>query len=256
MGIVNVTPDSFYAEQRTEHAADAIARGRRLFEAGADIVDIGGESTRPGAEPVTAAEELTRVLPVLEALAPLGPISIDTTKEAVARAAVAAGAVLVNDVSGTLGPLCGELKVGWVAMHAQGDPKTMQDAPYYDDVVAEVGDWLAARAHEAHSWGIEDLWLDPGIGFGKTALHNWTLLRHGDDLSTRAHELGARYLVGTSRKRFLGLLHGDVPAEQRLDASLATAVAAFEAGADMIRVHDVAPTREAARIVDEEMVIA
>ncbi len=256
MGIVNVTPDSFYAEQRTELAADAITRGRLLFEAGADVVDVGGESTRPGAEPVDAAAELARVLPVVEALAPLGQVSIDTTKEAVARACVAAGAVLINDVSGTLGPLCAELGVGWVAMHAKGAPKTMQDAPSYTDVVAEVGDWLVARATEAAAWGIEDLWLDPGIGFGKTAEHNWSLLRHGDELSARAHDHGARYLVGTSRKRFLGLLFGDVPAEERLDASLATAMAAFEAGADMVRVHDVAPTREAARILNEEMVIA
>ena len=256
MGIVNVTPDSFYAEQRTELAEAAIERGRLLFAAGADIVDIGGESTRPGSDPVSQDIEIARVLPVIEALSPLGPVSIDTTKEAVARAAVAAGAVLVNDVSGTLGPLCAELGCGWVAMHAKGSPKTMQDAPHYEDVVAEVGEWLEARAKEAAALGITDVWLDPGIGFGKTAEHNWALLRHGDELAERAHRRGARYLVGTSRKRFLGLLNGDAPAEKRLDASLATAVAAWETGADMVRVHDVTPTREAARIMSEEMVIA
>ena len=256
MGIVNVTPDSFFAEQRTEDAAAAIERGRLLFDAGADVVDVGGESTRPGADPVTAEVELGRVLSVIEALSALGPVSIDTTKESVARAAVAAGAVLVNDVSGTLGVLCAELGCGWVAMHAKGTPKNMQDAPEYVDVVAEVGERFEARAKEAAELGITELWLDPGIGFGKTAEHNWTLLRHGDELAARAHQLGARYLVGTSRKRFLGLLSGDSPAEERLDASLATAVAAWEAGADMVRVHDVEPTREAARIMSEEMVIA
>jgi dihydropteroate synthase len=256
MGIVNVTPDSFYAGARTETVEAAIERGRRLFAEGADVVDVGGESTRPGATPVDLEVELARVVPVVEALASLGPVSVDTTKAEVARAAAAAGAVLVNDVAGVLGPLCAELGLGWVAMHAQGAPATMQDDPRYDDVVAEVGDWLEARAQEARALGIEELWLDPGIGFGKSAAHNWTLLRHGDELAARAHDLGARYLVGTSRKRFLGLLAGDVPAEERLDASLATAVAAWEAGADTVRVHDVALTRQAARILDEEMVIA
>ena len=188
MGIVNVTPDSFFAEARTEAVEAAVERGRRLFADGAAFVDVGGESTRPGATPVAELEELRRVIPVVEALAEHGPVSIDTTKEEVARAAVAAGARLVNDVAGTMGPVAADLGVGWAVMHAKGEPRSMQDDPRYDDVVAEVADWLGRRAEEAAELGIEELWLDPGIGFGKTFEHNWSLLRHGD----RFAELVAR----------------------------------------------------------------
>jgi dihydropteroate synthase len=255
MGIVNVTPDSFFAVARTESAAAAIERGLTLFEEGAGIVDVGGESTRPGATPVPEAAELARVIPVVEALAARGPVSIDTTKPAVASACVDAGATLINDVSGTLGPLAAELGVGWVAMHAKGTPATMQDDPRYDDVVGEVAAWLEARAHEAIALGVRELWLDPGIGFGKTSTHNWSLLKRTDELSVLATSLGARLVVGTSRKRFLGLLGGqERPAEQRLDASLATAMAAMVAGAHMVRVHDVAATIQAARILTEELI--
>ncbi len=252
MGIVNVTPDSFFAEMRTADAASAVERGRMLFDQGASIVDVGGESTRPGATPVDEATELERVVEVVSALSAAGPVSIDTTKPAVARAAALAGAVMLNDVSGSLASLAGELGLSWVAMHAKGTPQTMQVDPHYDDVVAEVSSWLRSRADEARAAGVEDLWLDPGIGFGKTAAHNWSLLHHLDELVALAASLGARLVVGTSRKRFLGLVGGraePVPASERLDASLATAVAAMVAGASMVRVHDVAETVDAARLL-------
>jgi len=255
MGIVNVTPDSFFALQRTESVESSIERGRALFAQGAAIVDVGGESTRPGATPVSEADELARVLPVVEALASLGPLSIDTTKPAVAIAAVRAGAVLINDVGGSLAPVAADLGVGWVAMHAKGSPRTMQEDPRYDDVVAEVARWLEGKVIEAQRLGVREVWIDPGIGFGKTAAHNWSLLRHTDEFAALAADLGARLLVGTSRKRFLGLLGGEErPAEERLDASLATAVVAIEGGAQLVRVHDVAATVEAVRICTEELI--
>jgi dihydropteroate synthase len=228
MGIVNVTPDSFFATARTQEADAAIERGHLLFEQGADIVDVGGESTRPGATPVDEATELARVLPVVRALSTLGRVSIDTTKRTVAEACVDAGATLVNDVSGTLARCAGDAGVGWVAMHAQGTPQTMQENPYYDDVVAEVAAW-----------------------FGKTAEHNWTLLRHCDELFVCAENLGAKLLVGTSRKGFLGDASGGSDVDDRLPASLATALVAMETGAGMVRVHDVKESVQAARVMFE-----
>jgi dihydropteroate synthase len=252
MGIVNVTPDSFFAEMRTADGPSAIERGRALLDEGAAIVDVGGESTRPGATPVDDATELDRVIDVIAALSELGPVSVDTTKPTVARAAASAGAVMLNDVSGSLAELAGELGLSWVAMHAQGTPKTMQLDPRYDDVVDEVSTWLTERATAARAAGVDDLWLDPGIGFGKSAKHNWSLLRHLDDLAALASSLDARLMVGTSRKRFLGLVGGrDVPAAERLDASLATAMVAMAAGASMVRVHDVADTVDAARLLTQ-----
>lgn len=255
MGIVNVTPDSFFPGARTEDVDQAIARGMALFDEGAGIVDVGGESTRPGAEPVSEAVELDRVVPVVEALAKIGRVSIDTTKNVVARECVAVGASLINDVSGSLGQVAGELGVGWVAMHAKGTPKDMQLDPTYDDVVAEVSAWLLDKVNVAHSHGIQELWLDPGIGFGKTEAHNWSILRHCDEFAALAHEHGARLVIGTSRKRFLGNV-GQGPfleVDDRLAPSLATAITALEAGADMVRVHDVLATVQASRILYEEM---
>ncbi len=251
MGIVNVTPDSFFATARTQEADAAIERGQLLFEQGADIVDVGGESTRPGATPVDEATELARVLPVVRALSTLGRVSIDTTKRTVAEASVEAGATLVNDVSGTLARCAGEAGVGWVAMHAQGTPQTMQENPYYDDVVAEVEAWFQVKAEEAHGAGVNEIWLDPGIGFGKTAEHNWTLLRHCDELAVCAENLGATLLVGTSRKGFLGDASGGSDVDDRLPASLATALVAMETGAGMVRVHDVKESVQAARVMFE-----
>jgi len=241
MGVVNVTPDSFYEQVRTPDHAAAVARGLELFAAGADVVDVGGESTRPGAEDVDEARELERVLPVIAALSVHGPVSIDTRKERVARAAVAAGASMVNDVSGTLPEVAGDLGVGYVAMHAQGTPQTMQQNPRYENVVREVFEFLAGLATRASAAGVQGLWLDPGIGFGKTAEHNWSLLAHLDELVAMAYDLGAGVLVGTSRKRFLDTAGTTVVGpNDRFEGSLATATWALSQGVSIVRVHDVA----------------
>jgi dihydropteroate synthase len=235
MGVLNVTPDSFSDGGRWLDPGAAVAHGLRMVSEGADVVDVGGESTRPGAEPVPADEELRRVLPVVEALAPHVRVSIDTRKPEVAEAAIAAGATLVNDVSASLAPVAAAGGAGWVAMHMQGDPRTMQVAPAYDDVVAEVRHFLVARAEAA---GVEEVWIDPGIGFGKTLEHNLALLRHLDELVAT----GWPVVVGTSRKGFLGRLTGGAPADDRVEAWVATAAWSMARGAAMVRVHDVAPT--------------
>jgi dihydropteroate synthase len=260
MGILNVTPDSFSDGGRFLDVDAAVAHGRHLIDEGADVLDIGGESTRPGAVAVSADLELARVLPVIEALAPLGVrLSIDTTKPAVARAAVAAGATLINDVSAGLEGLAAELRVGWIAMHRRGDPATMQLDPHYDDVVAEVCQELAAAAARGRAAGVTEIWLDPGLGFGKTASHNMALLAHLD----RVVALGHPVCVGASRKRFLGesLARSDgarpgpdgriepVAADDRREGSLAAATMAMAQGAAMVRVHDVRMTVHAARVV-------
>ena len=243
LGIVNVTPDSFFPQSRTAIPLDAVARGRSFFELGCDAVDVGGESTRPGSTPVLADEELARVVPVVEALAAFGPVSIDTTKEVVARAAVAAGALVINDVSSTLLEVAAELGVGYVAMHAKGVPATMQAAPYYDDVVEEVYAFLDGEARRARAAGVGRLWLDPGIGFGKSAEHNWALLASLERFVELAHRYDAGVLVGTSRKRFLGALSEPaLEVDERLEGSLATAAWAMLCGVDLVRVHDVAAT--------------
>ena len=243
MGVLNVTPDSFSDGGRYLDPAAAIARGREMVAEGADIVDVGGESTRPGATPVAPDEEAARILPVIEALAPTARVSVDTRHAEVARAAVDAGATLINDVSASLWPVAAEAGVGWVAMHMQGSPATMQAAPHYDDVVAEVASFLAERGRLATEAGVAEVWIDPGIGFGKTSDHNFSLLRH----LSRFVDLGLPVVVGASRKRFLG---GAGP-EDRLEASIATATWAFAQGAAMVRAHDVAFTRQAARLVLE-----
>ncbi len=253
MGVLNVTPDSFSDGGRFDAPAAAIARGHALVEEGADWIDVGGESTRPGATPVPEDEELRRVLPVVEALAGAGlRVSIDTRKTAVARAAVAAGASLVNDVSSSLGDVAAELGVAWAAMHAQGDPATMQDDPRYGDVVREVRDHLVERAERALVAGVPEVWIDPGIGFGKTTAHNLALLAHLDELVATGHPV----MVGTSRKRFLGELlagsdgtEGPTPVDDRLEGSLATATWALACGVAMVRVHDVRPARHAVEVV-------
>ena len=239
MGIVNVTPDSFFSDSRTLSANDAIDRGRAHFAAGCDIVDVGGESTRPGATPVGADEEIARVVPVIEALSAYGPVSVDTQKESVARAAVAVGAVVLNDVSSTLVDVAGELGVGYVAMHRQGDSATMQLNPTYDDVVGEIISFLTSMAERARAAGVTRLWLDPGIGFGKTTKHNIALVAH----IARFVEVAGRYhagvLLGTSRKRFLGDFGGDLlDVDERLEGSIATEAWALLQGVSMVRVHD------------------
>jgi dihydropteroate synthase len=245
MGVLNVTPDSFSDGGRYLDPERAIAHGLALVEEGADVVDVGGESTRPGSAPVDEAEERRRVVPVIEALAPSVRVSVDTRSAAVAEAAVAAGATLVNDVSASLWPVAAEAGVGWVAMHMQGHPATMQNDPHYDDVVAEVRRFLAERADRAAEAGVDEVWIDPGIGFGKTVGHNLTLLRRLPDLV----DTGYPVVVGTSRKSFIGRLTHDAAAHDRLEGSLATAVWAMVAGAAMIRAHDVGPTVQAARLV-------
>lgn len=239
MGIVNVTPDSFFPGSRTTAHELAIARGREFFNVGCEVVDVGGESTRPGATPVSEEEELARVIPVVEALAMLGPVSIDTKKEIVARRAVEAGAVIINDVSCTLVETAGELGVGYVAMHAQGDSRTMQLNPTYDDVVSEVSAFLDAAAHRAARARVSRLWLDPGIGFGKTVEHNLTLLAHCDHFVALAERHHAGVLIGTSRKRFLEHLgEQTLDVDQRLEGSIATEAWAMLQGVSMVRVHD------------------
>jgi dihydropteroate synthase len=250
MGILNVTPDSFSDGGRWFGTDEAIGRGRQMIAEGADIVDVGGESTRPGAEPVPVDEELRRVVPVVEALAGDVRVSVDTTKEVVAEAAVEAGASLVNDVSASLWPVAARRRVGWVAMHRKGTPATMQVDPHYDDVVMEVTDFLRARAADATRAGVEEVWIDPGIGFGKTVSHNLELLAAIRTLA----DTGYPVMVGTSRKRFIGVLtagkdHEPDPVEDRLPGSLAAATWAMQRGAQMVRVHDVAPTVQAATLV-------
>lgn len=252
MGVLNVTPDSFSDGGRWLDAAAAVEHGRSMRAEGADVIDVGGESTRPGAQQVSVEEELRRVIPVVEVLAADGPVSIDTRKAEVARAAVAAGATMINDVSATLWPVAAETGVSWVAMHMPADPTVMQQHAHYRDVVAEVRDHLVGQAEAARAAGVREIWIDPGIGFGKTADHNLSLLKHLDVLVAT----GWPVLVGTSRKSFLGRLAADADgspaaAEDRLEGTVGTSTWAMVAGAQMVRVHDVRPAAMAARLVGD-----
>ena len=242
MGIVNVTPDSFSDGGEFLEPARAIAHGRRLAEEGAAYLDIGGESSRPGAEPVPADEELRRVLPVIEGLAGVDAvISVDTTKRVVAEAALEAGARMVNDISAfrfdpELAGLVADTGAECCLMHMLGDPRTMQQDPRYDDVVSEVRAFLEERLAFAVAEGVpeEKVWLDPGIGFGKTVEHNLELLRRLDELVA----IGRPVLVGTSRKSFIGKITGRAEKE-RVAGTIASNVLAYVGGARMFRVHDV-----------------
>jgi dihydropteroate synthase len=249
MGIVNVTPDSFSDGGRYFSTDAAVTHGLALVSQGADWLDIGGESTRPGAPPVATQEELDRVLPVIEALRRRSPVplSIDTMKPDVAAEAVAAGASLWNDVSGFRGIGCveaaGQLRVPVAAMHMQGEPRTMQAAPHYEDVVAEVSGFLQAQARALRAAGVQEVWVDPGIGFGKSLAHNLALIRA---LPALRKATGCRVLFGASRKSMIAKIDpGAVEASDRIGGSLALALYAAQAGADMLRVHDVAATRQA-----------
>jgi len=256
MGIVNVTPDSFSDGGRSFDADDAIRHGLTLGRLGADIIDVGGESTRPGAAPVAAVDEIARVLPVVEALSGAGlVVSIDTTKAYVATAAITAGAEIVNDVTGladrAMADVCADSGVGVVVMHMQGDPRTMQHDPTYGDVVAEVSDFLEARVAVAVNAGIAPsrVVVDPGIGFGKTFDHNLALLEGLDRIG------GERpILVGTSRKRFLGVIldRAGLPSspQDRDVATGATLALAIAKGASVVRVHDVGSAVAVARTAD------
>ena len=250
MGIVNVTPDSFSDGGRYLDAGAAIAHGEELVRDGAAILDVGGESTRPGAEEVDQAEELRRVEPVVTGLAGTATLSIDTSKAAVATAAIDAGASIVNDVTALRGDpemaaVCAEGDVGVVLMHMPGNPRTMQDDPRYVDVVDDVRAFLAERLELAVSQGIAEgrVWLDPGIGFGKTLEHNLELLRRLGEL----RELGRPLVVGTSRKSFIGGVDGS-GVEDRLGGTVASSVLAVAEGADVLRVHDVAETAQALKV--------
>jgi dihydropteroate synthase len=250
MGVVNVTPDSFSDGGQYLDPAAAVRRGEELLRDGAAILDVGGESTRPGAEPVDEAEELRRVVPVVEGLAACGTVSIDTSKAAVAAAAIEAGAAIVNDVTALRGDaemagVCAEQGVGVVLMHMPGDPRTMQDDPRYDDVVDDVKGFLAARIECAIDAGVveERIWVDPGIGFGKTLEHNLELLRRLREL----RELGRPLVIGTSRKSFIGNVDGSA-VEDRIGGTIASSVLAATEGADVLRVHDVAEMAQALQV--------
>jgi dihydropteroate synthase len=256
MGVLNVTPDSFSDGGRYVALDAAVTHGAELLAQGASIIDVGGESTRPRAEAVPVDEETRRVVPVIRGILDAVPdarCSIDTTKAAVAAAALDAGAVIVNDISaGTfdanLLAAVADHDAGYVAMHMQGTPATMQDDPHYDDVVREVGDFLLARLDAARAAGVRDdaLFADPGIGFGKTIEHNLALLAA---LASLVERLDVPVLVGASRKSFLGSLTGAAPVTDREAQTLATTVWAFECGARVVRVHEVAPSVRAARLL-------
>jgi dihydropteroate synthase len=253
MGVVNVTPDSFSDGGLYLDAEAAIAHGRELREQGAAILDVGGESTRPGAEQVPEDEELRRVVPVIEGLADAGvELSVDTSKAAVAAAALDAGAAIVNDVTALRGDeamaaLCAERGATVVLMHMLGNPRTMQANPVYEDVVEDVKAFLAERVEAAVAAGVaeERIWLDPGIGFGKTAAHNLELLRRLGELC----EMGRPLVIGTSRKSFIGRLDGSA-ASERLGGTIASSVWAAAEGADVLRVHDVAEVGQAMAVAN------
>jgi dihydropteroate synthase len=256
MGVLNVTPDSFSDGGLFLDIDAAVAHGVAMAEEGADVIDVGGASTRPGSMQPSVDEELARVVPTVERLAELGRarISIDTMTPEVARAAVEAGATLINDVSASLWPIAAETGVAWAAMHMQGTPADMQAEPHYGDVLAEVLAFLDERARTANAGGVGEVWVDPGFGFGKTVAHNLTLLAHLDDFCAGEWPV----LVGLSRKSMLGRLSPDPdgsvpPPSDRLEPSIAAAVWAAIKGVGMVRVHDVAATVAAMRIVCEEV---
>jgi len=255
MGVLNVTPDSFSDGGLFADTETAVAHGARLLDEGADIVDVGGESTRPGAAPVDPDEERRRVVPVIEGLRRARPdavLSVDTRRADVARAAIDAGATIVNDVGAgrdpAMLPLLAERAAGLVLMHMLGEPRTMQDDPQYDDVVAEVHEYLRERVETAVFAGIDTdrLAVDPGIGFGKDLGHNLELLR----ACSSFRDLGATVVIGASRKRFLGTLTGVEDPADRIEGSIAAAVLAVANGADAVRVHDVAATVRALAVAD------
>lgn len=252
MGIVNVTPDSFSDGGKFQDSRAAIMHARQMVEDGADLLDIGGESTRPGARAASLSEELDRVLPIIEALASIGvPISIDTQKPEVMRAALSKGASMVNDVNALQAP--GALEVvassnaGVCLMHKQGSPETMQQQPDYQDVMGDVREFLADRANAVMTTGVkpERIVIDPGFGFGKTVAHNLTLLRN----LYHFHELGFPVLAGLSRKSTLGAITGR-EVHERMAASIAAALIAVQKGAKILRVHDVRETVDALKVLD------
>jgi dihydropteroate synthase len=251
MAVLNVTPDSFSDGGLYLSPDSALARARQLLHDGADILDIGGESTRPGAAPVSAEDELRRVLPVVEALASetAVPLSIDTGKPEVAEACLRAGARIVNDVTGLTNPemlrVAARHHASVVIMHMRGTPQTMRSLTAYDDLVADIATFLSAQAALARDHGIDDIILDPGIGFAKTSAQSFLLLQRLPEFAA----LGYPVLIGASRKSFLGTLPSSADPAQRLEASVAAAVVAAMNGASILRVHDVRETRKALEVV-------
>lgn len=252
MGVLNLTTDSFYAESRVADVEEAVVKARRMVAEGADVVDLGAESSRPGAAPVDEAEELARLVPLVERLRREVdvPLSIDTVKPEVADECLGRGAQILNDIRGfrdaEMVRVAARHRATVVTMHMQGTPPTMQHDPRYEDVVAEVKQYLADRVDALREAGVRDIMIDPGIGFGKTLAHNLALLRHLGEFQT----LGCPILVGVSRKSFLGTLTGGLPVEERLEASLAAMAASVMNGARVVRVHDVKESKRAVAIVD------
>jgi len=266
MGVLNVTPDSFSDGGRFLDHAAAIEHGLQLFDEGADVVDVGGESTRPGSMPVDTVVEQERVLPVIAELSRRGRVSVDTRHRSTAEAAILAGATMVNDVGATLWPVCAEAGVAWVATHLLGDPRTMQDDPTYADVVSEVRAFLLERAYAALAGGVDEVWIDPGLGFGKTLAHNLALVAHLDEFVAT----GLPVCLGATRKGFVGRLlaasdaHGSalpglgpipndstdpVAVDDRFEGSVAVATGGAIQGVRMVRVHDVRGTVQACVLV-------
>ena len=251
MGILNTTPDSFSDGGRWGTIDRAVAHAEQMLADGAHIIDIGGESSRPGAHPVERTEELRRVLPVIERLSGRCVMSIDTAKADVADAALHTGAHIVNDISASLESVAGAHHAGWLAVHMQGEPRSMQTNPTYDDVVAEVGASLADYASRGEAADVARMWIDPGYGFGKTTDHNLLLLRDLQMLTT----VGSDIAVGVSRKRFIGQIHGLsdgvdlVDADDRLEGSVLAAVWSWRAGAHIVRTHDVRSTAMAVQLL-------
>ena len=249
MGVVNVTPDSFSDGGDFLDAQAAIDHGRKLVDDGAHILDIGGESTRPGSKPITLDEECGRILPVIDGLADIGvPISVDTRHADVMRRAIDAGASIVNDVTALTGDpdsvsVCAETGVDVVLMHMQGTPETMQDNPTYEDAALDIVDYMRERLNvlNAAGIGLDKICIDPGIGFGKTLEHNLRILSAVDAF----HQLGVPLLLGVSRKSFITKIDRNVPAKERVAGSIAAAIAGWDRGVQLFRVHDVAETRQA-----------
>jgi dihydropteroate synthase len=252
MGILNVTPDSFSDGGLYIDKKRAINHAVKLALDGADIIDIGGESTRPGAEPVSISQELDRVIPIIEKLKTMLPIriSVDTRKPEVAKQAILSGASLINDVSAELFEVCAQCNAGWIAMHKKGEPKTMQLDPQYESVTEEVFSYLSHKAQEGLKAGVKEVYVDPGIGFGKTVKHNLELLAGINKLK----ELGLNVVVGTSRKSFLGVVGKikDEPlsVQNRLAPTLATVAWLARAGVNMVRVHDVKETAQLRKLLE------
>lgn len=254
MGIINLSPDSFYPDSRVPTVADALKIAERMIEEGADYLDVGAESSRPGAQPISEEEELSIVIPVVSELCRNFPaaVSVDTCKPGVAAKVLEAGVSIINDITGLrfpeMAPIIAEYEAGVIVMHMLGTPATMQDDIHYDDCVEEIKEFLAKGIQTAERAGIASgrIWVDPGIGFGKTVEHNLEILARLDSFAS----LGKPLLLGTSRKSFIGKIL-DLPVAERLEASLATAVMGVMKGARILRVHDVQETARAIKMVTE-----